>query len=115
MPTLSMSLNCPPSGYTISWACSVFGANNAYFTIYKNSNPIVYTAGNNSGSFTANINDYIQVYSSSTTYTGLTAFANIYVDSTLQSDTSGSPTATASYGFYVSGDHYISGNAFDSV
>jgi hypothetical protein len=115
MPTLSMSLNCPPTGYTITWAAYAFGAVDAYVSINKNYGNVVYVSGDTNGSFSANSGDFIEIYSSSTTFTGLTAFSNIYVDSTLVDNDSGSPTSTSSYSFTVSGDHYISANAFDEL
>lgn len=112
---LSMSLNCPPSGYTISWASDINNAFGGYVSIFKNSSNVVYVGSTTSGSFTANAGDSIQVYVHGDTYTGLTVFSFIYVDTLQEASNSGSPSVTSSYSFTVSGAHYISGVTYDAV
>lgn len=115
MAGLTMSLSCPPSGYTISWASDINTVYSSYFSINKNSTNVVYVGGTTTGSFTANAGDTITIYLGGNTYTGVGVYAFIYVDTLQQASNSGSGSVYSSYSFTVSGDHYISGVIYDSA
>lgn len=112
MATLSMSLDCPSTAYTISWSSSIATYGGGYFSINKNSTNVVYT-GSSSGSFSANNGDTIDVYLNGVGFSTFQVDAWIYVDSTLQQSGSGPGSVTISHSFTVSGNHSIEGVASD--
>lgn len=113
MPSLSISLNCAPTGYTISWASDIAVNQGGYLSIDKNSVNQVYVTNTTTGSFTANSGDSISITVSGTTYSNFAVYGFIYVDSTLEQSASSTFSVTVSHSFTVSGDHYISGVVYD--
>lgn len=115
MSNLTMSLSCPASGYTISWASDINTGYGGYVSIYKNSSNVVYVTGSTAGSFTANIGDSIEVYVSGSTYSGLNVWALIYKDSVQVATDNQTANVFIYYGFTVQGDHYIDGVTYDQL
>lgn len=113
MPSLSLSLNCPPTAYTISWSSDIAVGQGGYLNIDKNSVNQVYVTNTTTGSFTANSGDTISISVSGTTYSNFAVYGLIYVDSTLEASGSATFSVTVTHSFTVSGDHYISGVVYD--
>lgn len=113
MPSLSISLNCPPTSYTISWASDIAVGQGGYLSIDKNSVNQVYATTSTTGSFTANSGDTISITVSGTTYSNFAVYGLIYVDSYLEQSGSATQSVIVSHSFNVTGNHYISGVVYD--
>ena len=111
---VSMSIDCAVSGFTIDWASDIATYGGGYMTISKNSTTVVNVTTTTSGSFSAANGDSLVVTMNGVTFSNYQVDALIYVDSTLQSSNAATNSVTITYSFTVSGDHYISGVAYDN-